>query len=144
MPESHQRIAIREGLLTGALSDLSAVHLCGSLCGKCGETALGQSELCANCGHDDVRPISLSDEGSLYTFTVVRHRPPGNYQGPAEFKPFGIGLIELKEGLRVMAPVSQPIDDLCIGMKLRFRPYVLRVNDEGKEVVAFEYQSAGE
>ena len=43
-----------------------------------------------------------------------------------------------------MAPVSQPIDDLCIGMKLRFRPYVLRVNDEGKEVVAFEYQSAGE
>jgi uncharacterized OB-fold protein len=136
------RRAIREGLLTGPLEDLDQVHLCGSVCAACGETSLGTSEICPNCGGTDVAPKALWDEGSLWTYTVVRHRPPGAYYGPDPFQPFAIGLVELPDGLRVMAPVEGDLDALKIGMPLRIRPYVLRTDEAGREVVAFAYRPA--
>jgi len=88
--------------------------------------------------------VALGDKGTLYTYTIVRHRPPGNYQGPAEFKPFGLGLVEIDGVIRVMAPLLPEIDSLRIGMPLRFCPYVLRTDENGAEVVAFAYGAEGE
>jgi uncharacterized OB-fold protein len=136
------RRSIREGLLIGPLDDLAQVHLCGSVCKTCGETSLGVSEICPNCGGVDLARKALADEGTLWTYTVVRHKPPGNYHGPDPFKPFGLGLVELPDGLRVMAPIEADIDSLAIGMPLRIRPYVLRTEDAGREVVAFAYRAA--
>jgi len=137
------RVAIKEGLFTGPLDDLESVHLAGSRCRSCSETSLGNVPSCANCGSEDLSPVALGDAGELYTFTVVRHRPPGNYQGPAEFKPFGLGLIEIDNVIRVMAPLATDPEDLRIGMPLKFRPYVLRTNDKGEDVVAFAYHADG-
>jgi len=139
-----ERIAIKEGLLAGPLEQLEEVHLAGSLCGDCGETSLGATASCSNCGDENLSPVVLGDTGTLYTYTIVRHRPPGNYQGPADFKPFGLGLIELDDVIRVMAPLSADPGQLQIGMQLKFRPYVLRTNEKGEEVVAFTYDAAGE
>ena len=84
----------------------------------------------------------MANDGTLYTYTVVRHRPPGNYRGPDEFEPFGIGLVEVDSVIRVMAPLKSKIEDLKIGMKVRFHPYSLRTNDAGDEVIAFAYAAA--
>src|SRR3546814_9575882 len=86
---------VRSGLMTGALDDLASVGLAGSRCRACGETTLGANTLCPNCGSDDVFLIALSDEGKVWTYTVVRYRPPGDYKGAEPFKPFAIGLVEL-------------------------------------------------
>ena len=133
---------ILEGLLTEPLSDLGKVHVCGSRCGACGETSLGAKDICPNCGGSDVKHIALSDDGVLWTYTVVRHKPPGNYYGPDPFKPFGLGLVELPDGLRVMAPLDGEPDSFSIGMALRLRPYVLRTDDQGRDVIAFSYSPA--
>ena len=139
-----ERIAIKDGLFAGTLERLDEVHLAGSRCGACEETSLGVTSSCSNCGDENLSPVVLGDAGTLYTYTVVRHRPPGNYQGPADFKPFGLGLVEIDNVIRVMAPLSTDPERLQIGMQLNFHPYVLRTNEKGEEVIAFTYDAAGE
>jgi len=98
--------------------------------------------ICPNCGKETVKDIALAQRGVLWTYTVVRHRPPGNYKGPEPFVPFGLGLVELPEGVRVMAPIHCDIDKLKIGLPLKFKPYVRP--DDGREVVAFSFEPIGE
>jgi uncharacterized protein len=134
-----ERASIREDLLTGPLSNLDEVRLVGSRCSDCSETSLGRAALCANCGQATVTHIPLSNRGVLWTYTVVRHRPPGDYKGPDPFVPFGLGLVELPEGLRVLAPLHCDITQLKIGLELRFKP-VLRKESDGREIVSFSFE----
>jgi len=136
MPSPELR-PVRSGLLAGPLDDLAALKLAGSRCRGCGETTLGTNALCPNCGRDDVAPIPLSDEGHVWTYTVIRYRPPGAYKGPEPFVPFAVGLVELPEGLRVVAPIGGDPEAVCIGIAVRFAP---RVRDDG--VVEFVYNPA--
>ena len=92
------RKLIRDGLLASALGALDQVSLCGSHCPSCGETSLGANDVCPNCDGASVSRTPLSRSGTLWTYTVVRHKPPGNYQGPDPFMPFGLGLVELPVG----------------------------------------------
>ncbi len=131
-------VAIRDGLLCGPLSQLAQVRLAGSKCTNCGETSLGTVKICPNCGRDSVQNIALGNRGVLWSFTIVRHRPPGNYKGPDPFVPFGMGLVELPEGLRVLSPIQCDIDKLKIGLALQFKPYVR--HDDDRDVVAFGFE----
>jgi uncharacterized OB-fold protein len=115
--------------------------------GKCSNTKRPQSvskhvlptpvEPTPNCGQSDVSTVALGNVGTLWSFTVIRHRPPGDYRGPTPFAPFGLGLVELTEGLRVLSPIDVDVDALEIGLPLRFHPYVR--HDPEKDVVAFSY-----
>lgn len=138
--EGGVRDPLREGLLVGPLDDLSQVRLAGCKCSFCGEVSLGEARVCPNCGKDQVKTVALNDQGVLWSFTVIRHAPPGDYRGPKPFAPFGMGLVELPEGLRVLSPIQCDIDDLKIGMPLRFRAYVR--NDPDRDVVTFTFEPA--
>jgi uncharacterized protein len=129
---------LREGLLTGDLHNIATVRLAGCKCADCGETSLGERPICPNCGRDGVMTIPLGNVGTLWSFTVIRHRPPGDYRGPTPFAPFGLGLVELPEGLRVLSPIDCAIDTLTIGLPLRFKPYVR--HDPDRDVVAFAFE----
>jgi uncharacterized OB-fold protein len=144
-PAKPARIPIREGLLSTPLTDLSAVRLMGSRCTSCGETSLGTSEVCANCGRDTVTSLPLSRRGHVWTYTIVRHKPPGDYKGPDPFVPFALGLVELPEGLRVLTPIECALKQVRIGMPVEFRAFV-REPDGGPEVVTFAFapSAAGE
>jgi uncharacterized OB-fold protein len=53
---------------------------------------------------DDIEPIELSTEGTLFTFTTQEFVPPLPYKGkrsPDEFRPYIVGYVELAEGLLV-------------------------------------------
>jgi uncharacterized protein len=139
--QNSTRVAIREDLLTQPLSDLRRISLVGSTCSKCGETFLGRALACANCGTAEPEPRALSKRGVLWTYTVVRHRPPGDYKGPEPFMPFGLGLVEMPEGLRVLAPVVCDLSQLSIGMPLEFHAFV-RPGSHAPEVVSFEFVPA--
>ena len=135
--DDRELVPIRDGLLIGDLADLATVSLAGSTCEACAETVMGVRDLCPNCGSQELATVSLSPTGQLWTFTVARHRPPGNYRGPEPFEPYGVGLVELPEGVRIMAPLDADIDRLEIGQEMTFAPYVR--HDESKDVVAFCY-----
>src|SRR5690606_9215208 len=47
---------------------------------------------------EDIEPIELSTEGTLYTYTTQEFPPPLPYKGkrsPEEFKPYIVGFIEI-------------------------------------------------
>lgn len=132
------RVAVREDLLTQPLADLDQVCLVGTFCSHCGETSLGRAAVCPNCGRPDPTPRSLGRRGTLWTYTVVRYRPPGDYKGPEPFVPFGLGLVELPEGLRVLAPIAGDPSALRIGLELQFHPFV-RPGSRDPEVVSFDF-----
>lgn len=134
-----RRAAIRDGLLTEPLDDLSKVRLQGSRCRQCNEVTLGRNSLCPNCGGSELEAIPLSDRGELWTYTVVRHKPPGDYRGPEPFRPFGLGLVELPDGLRVMSPIEGDVDSLAVGTPLSLKISVHHTGPSGEDVVAFAF-----
>jgi uncharacterized OB-fold protein len=139
--ETVRRIPIREGLLSQPLSDLQAVRLVGGRCAACAETSLGShNSVCPNCGDARLTPIALGSCGTLWTYTVVRHKPPGNYKGPDPFVPFAMGLVELPEGVRVMTPIECPLAQLRIGLPLEFHAFV-RSGQSDPEVVQFAFKN---
>ena len=139
-PGEKKRVPIREGLFTLPLLPLEQVRLIGSQCQSCSEVSLGAASSCPNCASDNLEAIPLSKEGTLWSFTVIRNRPPGDYKGPDPFVPFGEGLVELPEGIRVLSPIDVDVEKLKIGMKLELEVYNLYVNEEGNEVVAFRFR----
>jgi uncharacterized OB-fold protein len=135
------RLPLHEGLLIGPLDRLDAVHLAGTRCNACAEVSLGSSPLCPNCGGSDVKAMPLGNTGTLWSYTIIRHCPPGDYHDRDNFQPFGMGLVEVPEGLRVLAPIMADIDALEIGMPLRFEAYVRQT--EAAERVLFRFVPAG-
>ena len=135
------RIPIREGLFTTLLSPLEDVQLVGSKCHDCGEVGLGTSSSCQNCAGTNMEVIPLSAEGKVWTCTVIRNRPPGDYKGPDNpYLPLAEGLVELPEGIRVLSPLGHDLDKIKIGVDVRLKVYPLYTNDDGKEVIAFKYE----
>lgn len=138
MNEAISRLPIRDGLLSTPLALLDSVRLMGSRCSDCSETTLGTNRVCPNCGGNQLGAMRLSREGKLWTYTVVRHKPPGDYQGPVPFVPFAMGLVELPEGLRVLAPLEGDLAQIKIGMDLQFHAFV-RPGSSAPEVVSFAF-----
>lgn len=136
---ARKKIPIREGLLTSPLSPLKDVTLQGSKCRNCGEVALGIASSCQNCAGVELDVIPLSKDGILWSYTVIRNRPPGDYKGPDPFVPFGEGLVELPEGIRVKTPLGGDPEQLKIDTKMRFHAYKLYEDADGNEVIAFRF-----
>ena len=122
------------------LSPLEQVKLAGSKCRNCDEVSLSTVASCPNCAGEDLDVIPLSQRGKLWTYTVIRHRPPGDYKGPDPFIPFGEGLVELAEGIRVKSPIDGDVDRLKIGTELGLVVYKLYENEEGNDVIAFKFK----
>ena len=135
------RRAIRRDIFSESIECPKDLRLRGSKCAKCGEVALGQASSCPNCGSGEVADIALSTHGELWSFTIIHHRPPGDYLGPAVFEPFGLGLVELAEGIRVLAPICGDVSKLRIGLQVQFRSSLL--HSAGQEVMAFEFVQEG-
>lgn len=139
---SNDEVPIREGLLTSPLTPFDKVRIIGSKCNHCGEVMLGEVSCCANCACEETKIIPLSPNGNLWTYTVIRHRPPGSYRGPEPFEPFAEGLVELPEGIRILSVLDCEIDKLAIGMALELVVHTLYVDDQGKNVIAFKFRQA--
>lgn len=136
------RVPVGNGLLTGDLNDLNSVRLLGTKCVECGEVTFGKYETCGNCASEAVTHIPLSDRGTLWTYTIINHYPPGQYRGAKDpFVPFGEGLVELPDGVRVLSVLDCELEKIRIGMKLRFVAYPLYVNDNGEEVIAWKFKA---
>lgn len=68
----------------------------------------------------DYEPLLLQREGTLWSFTVQRYRPKSPpYAGPAAFRPWAVGYIELPGEVIVEARLANvEFADIAIGMPL--------------------------
>ncbi|MGQ9677265.1 MAG: Zn-ribbon domain-containing OB-fold protein [Chloroflexota bacterium] len=137
------RIPVREGFFTEPLSNLDDVRLKGTRCRACGEVFLGRRVACEACLGSEMEDITLSDSGRLYTYTIIRYRPPGAYKGPDPHVPFAVGLVELPEQLRVMSRLTDcEFDRLEVGMPLKLVVAPFYIDEQGREVISYSFKPA--
>ena len=84
-------------------------------CAGCGELRHPPGPACPSCGSFDWDALEASGRGTVYSYTV-NHHP----QVPAFDYPLVVGLIELEEGVRLVANVIgiEP-DDVEIGIPVQ-------------------------
>lgn len=75
-------VPIREVVSAESLSPLDQARLLGSKCQDCGEVSLGKKFESPNCCGDKLTIFPLNTRGKIRSYMVIRHCPPGDYQGP--------------------------------------------------------------
>jgi uncharacterized OB-fold protein len=93
---------VHEGLF--AEDEQGAPYLRGGRCGACGRLQFPMASTCPACGGDAIEEVRLADHGTLWGWTAVTAPPPG-YLGDV---PFGFGVVELADGLRVITRIEEP------------------------------------
>ncbi len=126
---------IRPGLLD---LERTPAGLLGGRCPACDRYHFPAQATCPYCASacDTVR---LSERGILHLATVV-HNPPPGYRGRT---PYGFGVIELPEGLRLVSPLTEAsLERLPAGTPMRLRVVPLFVDEEGREVLSYAFAPA--
>lgn len=91
----------------------SRYRLEGSKCKKCGHVFYPPKPSCPYCGYNDTERIALPRKGRVISWTVEYTVP----EGYREYAPIVIGLIELENGTKVIAPiVDVEVDKIYEGM----------------------------
>jgi uncharacterized OB-fold protein len=121
-----------------------AAQLIGSRCGECGEVSFPSQDACPSCTTRGAEAIPLSRRGTLWTWTIQHFPPPPPYIGPADretFEPYGVGYVELAEGIRVEGRLTESDPEkLSIGMEMELvlQPFVQ--DEEGNHRITFAFQ----
>jgi uncharacterized protein len=126
------RVMVREGLFT----DADPPALLGSRCDACGASHFPRHDTCPYCSVENPRTSEFSRPGVLWSWTAVTAPPPG-YTGTT---PYGVGVVELPEGIRVIARLtgSDPAA-LTLGCPMELRIVPLHTDDDGNDVVTYAY-----
>lgn len=122
-------VTVRDGLF-------SDTALLGSRCTNCGNVLFPRVDSCTYCATEHPEPVELSTTGTLWSWTAVTAPPPG-YQGEV---PFGIGVVELPEGIRVITRLTDS-DPAALheGQPMAFRLVPLHRDAEGNDVMTYAY-----
>lgn len=119
-------------------------RLAGSRCEQCREITFPASAACAACGSDQTQPLALSTRGTLWNFTTQGFAPKAPYIGPADpetFEPYGLGYVELPEGVIVQTLLTEADPArLSIGMTMELVEWKLDVPSTGGHVVTYAFK----
>ncbi len=136
--QGKKQVPVKEGLFTIPQSPSEKPSLLGSKCSACGESFFPRRIRCAKCGSESMEQISLSRKGTLYNYTVVHSATPG-YSGPV---PYGIGRIELPEGIAVSAPLTGcDVTKLKLGTQFELVLEKLYDDESGNEVLSYKFKA---
>ena len=127
------RVPLRDGLFR-LPDDSNAARLLGGRCPNCTRFNFPAQSLCPYCASDGCETVPLSERGVIEVCTTVTNRPPG-YEGTL---PFGFGVVELPEGIRIIARVSDP-SRATPGARVRLIIEPLCTDGEGREVVTYAF-----
>ena len=126
------RVRVREGLFT----DGDPPALLASRCGACGSVLFPRVDACTYCATEGPEPLDLTGPGTLWAWTAVTASPPG-YEGEV---PFGMGVVELPEGVRVITRLTESDPGaLVAGQPVDLRIVTLHRDAEGQDVVTYAF-----
>ncbi len=102
--------------------------LMGTKCKKCGEIYFPPRADCIKCMNDEVNWIEFSGKGTLNSYTKIFAAP----KGFEDMAPYTIGVVDLKEGGRLLSWVKDiPDSEIKIGMRVKIVP---RIFEEIQEI----------
>lgn len=103
--------------------------LMGTQCKHCGEIYFPPRADCLKCLNDDIKWIELSGKGTLHTYAKIKAAP----KGFNDIAPYTIGVVDLKEGGRLLAWITDiPDNKIKIGMAVKVVPRIFEEIEEIK------------
>jgi uncharacterized OB-fold protein len=140
--DGKKSIVLKEGLFTMPASEDEKPQLLGNECPSCGEIIFPRHEMCPNCQERNIKDITLSRRGKIYSHTIVMQRPASHYRGPV---PYAFGWVELAEGVRVETLYTGcDFEELTVGTEVELVIEKLHDDDEGNEVVCHKFRPVRE
>ena len=119
-------------------------HLKGSKCSDCEAVTFPTQDGCPRCCGTNMEKIPLNTKGTLWSWTVQGFLPKSPpYAGPEtleNFKPYGVGYIELDGQVRVESRLTESDPEkLEIGMPMELVFHKFIEDEEGNDVIAFAF-----
>jgi len=118
-------------------------QLIGSTCSSCGATAFPVQQRCPKCSVGEMSQVLLPRRGTLVAWTTQGFPPGPPYRGPTgkDFVPFGVGLVELGDVIRVEGRLTENDPaKLEFGMPVELAMIPLTTDDDGDEIVTFAFK----
>lgn len=122
-------------------------QLIGGRCADCASITFPRPVSCARCGSVAVEEHLLPRRGELWTFTTQGFLPKEPYAGgetQETFRPFGVGLVQLGDEVRVEARLTEHDPELLhIGMPVELVVIPFRTDEDGTEIMTFAFAPVG-
>jgi uncharacterized protein len=118
-------------------------QLIGCKCAGCGATAFPTQDHCPRCSAAGMSEILLPRRGTLVTWTTQGFPPGPPYAGATgkDFVPFGVGLVQLDDVIRVEGRLTENDPaKLRFGMDVELTMVPFTTDDEGNEVMTFAFR----
>ena len=123
--------------IQAGLFSVEPPRLLGGRCRSCHAHHFPAQATCPYCAASACETVALSERGTLCLYTVVQNAPPG-FRGSA---PYGFGVVELPEGLRIISPLTEArLDALRVGMAVRLQIAPLYVDEAGRAVLSYAFR----
>ena len=131
-----QRVSVTEARLKISEDGTRGVLL-GKKCQDCGQTFFGAPQFCLKCTSANLKPVELTSEGVVTTYTIVRQAPPG-WQGDV---PYLLATVRVPEGPHIASEVVDcPEEDLKVGLAVELTMRVGGTDKNGNEVVIYKWR----
>lgn len=131
-------VPVAEGLFTWPSVE---PRLIGGSCSACATTTFPKQSSCPKCTGQDIVEQLLDRRGTLWTFTVQGFKPKSPYLGPDPFEPYGVGYVELPEGVMVESRLTENDPQLLkIGATVELVVVPFRRDEAGNDVVTFAFR----
>lgn len=118
-------------------------QLIGGKCRNCGNHTFPISPGCPKCAGSDIERAVLGSQGTLWAWTVQGFPPKSPpYLGdnnPKDFKPFGVGYVELDEVIVEARLTEAEPANLAEGMRMELALEPMFTDEDGNQVVTFAF-----
>lgn len=133
---------IHDGLFSWPAED---PELLGSRCRNCGEHAFPAQPSCRACSAEDSEIVGMGRRGTLWTWTIQSFMPKTPYltdETPETFRAYGVGYVELENGLRVESRLKEnSVDSLRIGQAMELEIVPIRTDDSDQQLLTFQFKA---
>ncbi len=114
--------------------DGSRARLKAGQCRQCKAYSFPRADVCASCLSEDVADAFLSEEGKLYSFSTIYKGPPG------WIVPYTLGYVDLPEGVRVLANLDIPQEQLRVDLKVRLGFKAIAKDADGSPLQTYVFR----
>lgn len=118
-------------------------QLIGSRCVACTATVFPRQPYCPKCSAGTMEDLLLPREGTVIAWTTQGFPPGPPYKGEtgAGFEPFGVGLVQLGDMIRVEGRLTEnDPEKLQFGQRVELTIIALSVDEDGNELLTFAFR----
>jgi hypothetical protein len=118
-------------------------RLLGSTCATCGTPYFPKSPVCRNptCAGARMEDAAFGPKGTLWSYTIQYYPPPPPAKYDEPYVPYALGLIDLPEGLRVLARISTDTpEEVVVGADVELVIEKLYTAADGSDVLTWKFR----